>query len=76
MDPLYNCAMLICCPPEALTVSDKSLKATADLLVKYGGLSEALAKEAAPAIHKTFDLAPKGSLQPFIQMIVALSKQP
>ena len=83
MDPLYNCACLICCPPEAEAMSektsavpDKALKATAVLLMKYGGLSEEAAREAAPAVHKTFDLAPKGTLQPFMSAIAQLARQP
>jgi hypothetical protein len=59
---------------KTLNVSDKALKATAALLMKYGGLSEEAALEAAPAIHKTFDLAPKGTLQPFTQAISGLAR--
>jgi hypothetical protein len=60
---------------KTLTVPDKALKATAALLMKYGGLSEDAACEAAQAIHKTFDLAPKGTLQPFTNAVAALARQ-
>lgn len=75
MDALYNCACLICCSPEEGIVSDKAHSATAVLLMKYGGLDEETARKAAPAIHKTFDLAPKGSLQPFMAVVAALARQ-
>ena len=57
-------------------IPDKALKATAMLLVKYGGLTEDEAMKAAPAVHKTFDLAPKGTLYPFVAAIAELAKQP
>jgi len=71
MDPLYNCALLICCPPE----SDESQKAIAVLLMKIGGLDEETARKAAPAVQKTFDLAPPGALQTLKDAIAALARQ-
>ena len=60
----------------SLVVGDKALSATVALLMKIGGLDESTAREAAPAIHRTFDLAPKGTLQPFVAAIAQLAKQP
>lgn len=69
-DPVINCALLICCPP----LSQESEKAVASLLVSYGGLDEATAKRAAPAVQKCFDLAEKGTLQPLKDSIARLAR--
>jgi hypothetical protein len=58
-DPIYNCAALICCPPE----SARAEAATAQILIDAGCEKKA-AEEAAPYIQKCFDLAKKGTLQP------------
>ncbi len=71
MDPLYNCALLVCCPPE----SEESTKAVAVLLMKIGGLDEETARKAAPAVQKTFDLMPPGTTQALKDAIAALAKQ-
>jgi hypothetical protein len=57
-------------------IPEKALKATAALLMKYGGLDEETARKAAPAVHATFDLAPKGTLQPFTNAVATLARQP
>lgn len=63
----YNCAALICCDPL------KALEAITELLVKHG-CSEEAAKAAAPAVQAAFDLAPKGTLQPFMNVIADLAR--
>ncbi len=64
----YNCAALICCPPE----SEGAIAATAAILMKIGGLDEKTARAAAPAVQKAFDLMPKGSLQHMKDAVVAM----
>jgi len=59
-DPIFNCAALICCPPE----SRAAIEATAKMLVA-AGCDQKAAEEAAPYVQKCFDLAKKGTLQPF-----------
>lgn len=68
-DPVYNCALLICCPP----ASARAEAATAQILIDAGCEKKA-AEEAAPYIHKCFDLAPQGSLQAFKDAIAAYAR--
>lgn len=59
-NPTFNCAALICCPPG----SQSAEEATAQIL-KDAGCEPKAADEAAPYVQKCFDLAKKGTLQPF-----------
>lgn len=67
MDPYINCLLSICCPPE------RQMEVMTKLLTEQG--VDALAAEsAAKVICAHFDLAPKDTLQPFIQAIAKLAR--
>lgn len=59
-NPTLNCAGLICCTPG----SKNAIVATAQAL-KDQGCDPDVADKAAPYIQQAFDLAKKGTLQPF-----------
>lgn len=59
-DPTLNCAALICCPP----ASKRAELATAQVL-KDAGCDPEVADKCAPYVQASFDLAKKGTLQPF-----------
>lgn len=65
MDPIINCVIGACCPPEV------RLKALTEYLLK-GGCADA--GVAAKVILDAFDLAPKGTLLPLVQEIARLAK--
>lgn len=67
MDPYINCLLSICCPPE------RYLEVMAKFLVERG-VEASAAEAAAKALHETFDLAPKGTLQPLIQAVAKLAR--
>lgn len=71
MDPIWNCALGVCCP----AFSERQYKAIATLLAREG-MNAADAFKAAPFIAKVFDLAPKDSLKAFKEAIVMLAKGP
>ena len=69
MDPILNCVLAVCCPPN----SPEQMEALAKFLTKTG--VDALAAEsAAKAILAHFDLAPHGSLQVFKDSIAELAR--
>lgn len=70
-NPLYNCAALICCPPE----SRAAIEATAKILIEHG-CPEKVAYEAAPYVQEAFDVAKKGTLQPLKDWIVEEARGP
>lgn len=67
MDEYINCLLAICCPPE------RGVEVMAKWLVKEGVDANA-AEAAATCICETFDLAPKGMLQPLIQEVARLAR--
>ena len=67
MDEYINCLLSICCPPE------RQVSVMAKFLTEQG--CDALAAEsAAKIVCASFDLAPKDTLQPFIQAIAKLAR--
>lgn len=56
----FNCAALICCPPES-----KAANAATAKILKDAGCDPDAADKSAPYVQKCFDLAKKGTLQPF-----------
>ena len=67
MDEYINCLLSICCPPA------RYAEVMAKFLTEHG--VDALAAEScAKVIDQHFDLAPKGTLQPFIQAIAKLAR--
>ena len=67
MDEYINCLLSICCPPER----QMAVMAT---FLRERGVDEPAAEASAKAICECFDLAPKGTLQPFIQEIARLAR--
>lgn len=69
MDPIWNCALAVCCPP----FSEQRYRAIATLLSRDGmNVDEALV--AAPYIARVFDLAPKGMLSEYQTAIAQLAR--
>ncbi len=71
MDPIWNCATAVCCPPE----SPLRYSAIAVLLVR-AGCDRTAAIACAPYVAKVFDLAPKGSLELYQRLIGEMAKAP
>lgn len=81
MNGLANCLYAICCPPD----SPEQLKALATEIASnvelggggtYKGALMSPHTAVAAYILDTFDLAPKGSLQPFKDEIARLAREP
>lgn len=68
MDPIINCIIGACCPPE---VREKAL---AQYLAQTSNISDAEAARTAKVILEAFDLAPKGTLLPLIQEVARLAR--
>lgn len=68
MDPILNCLTGACCPP----AERKAIMAKA--LMEYCKCDQGTANTVAGWMMDTFDLAPAGTLLPFVQEIVRLSK--
>jgi hypothetical protein len=67
MDEYMNCLLSICCPPE------RQAQVMAKFLIEYGVDADA-AESCAKVILDTFDLAPKGTMQPLIQAVARLAR--
>ena len=67
MDEYLNCLLSICCPPE------RRVEVLAKWLVTQGVDAHA-AESCARCMDQTFDLAPKGTLQPLIQVVARLAR--
>ena len=67
MDEYINCLLSICCPPERQT----AVMAT---FLRERGVDGHAAEATAKVICECFDVAPKGTLQPFIQEIARLAR--
>ena len=67
MDPYTNCLLSICCPPE------RQAEVFAKLLVERG-VDAAAAASCATIVLGSFDLAPKGTMQPLIQEVARLAR--
>lgn len=66
MDPIINCIIGACCPPE------QREKALARFLSAY--TNEQTAAVCAEALCKHFDLAPAGFLAPLVKEIARLAR--
>ena len=64
------CAAGICCPP----LSAQRVSAITKILVDKGGCEHAHAAQAAACIASEFDLAPHGTLQPFIDAVAMMAR--
>lgn len=68
MDPILNCILAVCCPPEA------ARDALAKFLITNGDVNADDAIKAAECIAKYFDLAEKGTLQAFKDSVARLAR--
>jgi hypothetical protein len=66
-DPIINCALRVCCEEAG------AIRATAKWLTEYG-IEATVAHECASLLHEHFDLAEKGTLQPFKDSIARLAR--
>lgn len=67
MDEYINCLLSICCPPE------RQAEVMTKFLITHGVDANA-AESCAKVVCDSFDLAPKGTLQPFIQEVARLAR--
>lgn len=67
MDPIINCVIGACCPPETRA------KALAKYLVSEG-VDADQAERVSAVIVKAFDLAPAGTLTPLIAEVARLAR--
>ena len=67
MDEYINCLLSICCPP----ARQEEVMAT---FLQSRGVNKHAAEASAKVLCECFDLAPKGTLQPFIQEIARLAR--
>ena len=70
MDPILNCLLAVCCPPEARA------GALAELLYKGEACDEETAKRVAELLCKYLDFAPAGLLTPLMQRAGELARGP
>ena len=69
MDPILNCILAVCCPPQ----SEDQLKALTTFLIA-GGVDPDAAESCARVVLDNFDLAPQGSLEAFKKAIAELAR--
>lgn len=70
MDPILNCLLGVCCPPD----SAQQLETATKFFMEYAGLAHGHAADAAACMLKHFDLAEKGTLQPLKDSIARLAR--
>ena len=64
-----NCILEVCCR------TAQAQKTFADLLVRDTGVSQEYADKCAVWVYERFDLAARGTLQPFKQSIAKLARE-
>jgi hypothetical protein len=67
-DPELNCLLAVCCEPAQQEAT------LAKELVKAGACDKEYAPKAAAWLLAQFDLAPKGTLRPFVEVITRLAR--
>lgn len=69
-DPVMNCVLAVCCPPQ----SENQQHALAGLLERDGVVGPESSANVAKWLLSKFDLAPQGTLQPFKDAIAQLAR--
>lgn len=71
MDPILNCLLGVCCPPDSPEQEAMAVK----FFTEYAGVTDpAVASACAAAMLTHFDLAEKGSLVAFKASIMRVAK--